>query len=84
MADPRASEPAFRPTQFVQEPFADKEKLLRDLLADVYAQARERHNGQPHPRNHDLTDAAQLHRVPPGGAGSAGLPLTACPGRRGP
>ncbi|MGI5151889.1 hypothetical protein ACQEVC_36935 [Plantactinospora sp. CA-294935] len=48
MTDPRAPEPAFRPTQFVQEPFADKEKLLRDLLADVYAKARERLNGRTH------------------------------------
>jgi AcrR family transcriptional regulator len=40
--------------------FADKEELLRDLLADMHGQAREQVTGEGHPRDHDLTDPAQL------------------------
>ncbi|MFI5912864.1 TetR/AcrR family transcriptional regulator [Dactylosporangium sp. NPDC051541] len=52
---------AGRSTGSFYEHFADKEELLRALLGDIEDAADERLAAQEHPREHDLTDRAQLH-----------------------
>ncbi|MEV0900652.1 TetR/AcrR family transcriptional regulator [Actinoplanes sp. NPDC049802] len=51
---------AGRATGVFYDHFTDKEQLLNELLAEMHSQARERLAGQAHPREHDLTDRAQL------------------------
>lgn len=51
---------AGRATGSFYEHFADKEELLRALLAELEAAAGERIAAGEHPADHDLTDRAQL------------------------
>lgn len=52
---------AGRSTGSFYDHFADKEELLRELLDDVHEQGHAHFAGEKHPRDHDLTDRAQLH-----------------------
>ncbi|WP_432976090.1 TetR/AcrR family transcriptional regulator [Dactylosporangium sp. CA-233914] len=52
---------AGRATGSFYEHFADKEELLRTLLADIEDAADEHLVAVEHPREHDLTDREQLH-----------------------
>jgi AcrR family transcriptional regulator len=51
---------AGRSTGSFYEHFASKEDLLQSLLADMTAAASDEMSGPEHPREHDLTDRAQL------------------------
>jgi AcrR family transcriptional regulator len=51
---------AGRATGSFYEHFGSKEELLQSLLADLRDTASEDIRGQDHPREHDLTDRAQL------------------------
>ena len=52
---------AGRATGSFYDHFTDKDELLKELLTDMHAQARERITAGDHPREHDLTDRAHLH-----------------------
>lgn len=51
---------AGRATGSFYDHFTHKEALLAELLADAQGQAHDRMRERPHPREHDLTDEAQL------------------------
>jgi AcrR family transcriptional regulator len=68
---------AGRATGSFYEHFGSKEELLQSLLADLRDGASEEIRGQDHPRDHDLTDRAQLraHLAVAWQAMRSGLPV---------